>query len=57
LTKIEKDGAIIPGAQPDHQMPNKHHQATLDPKLSDPDKTPGSGMFDDGDEHHHAPSG
>ncbi|OYU91882.1 MAG: hypothetical protein CFE29_03260 [Bradyrhizobiaceae bacterium PARB1] len=57
MTKTEKDGTTVPGTHPDQNKAKEHPQATLDPKLSDPEKTPGSGMFNDGDDNHRAPSG
>jgi hypothetical protein len=48
MTKREKDGTIITGADaPPEPTQSEVKQATLDPALSDPHKTPGSGMFDD----------
>jgi hypothetical protein len=50
-----KDGTTIPGAEPNVADVKLPKQPTTDPKLSDPEKTPGSGMApDDKDE---APTG
>lgn len=50
-----KDGTTIPGAQPkDGDEEKLREQPTTDP-LSDPEKTPGSGMMPEGPDE--APSG
>jgi hypothetical protein len=41
--------------EPDKAKADVSRQATLDPKLSDPDKTPGSGMVPEGESD--APTG
>jgi hypothetical protein len=51
-----KDGTTIPGAQPKNGGERKlREQPTTDPRLADPEKTPGSGMVPDGTDE--APSG
>ncbi|SFM29663.1 hypothetical protein SAMN03159423_0479 [Bradyrhizobium sp. NFR13] len=51
-----KDGTTIPGAQPkDGDEEKLRQQPTTDPRLSDPEKNPGSGMVPKGKDE--APSG
>jgi hypothetical protein len=51
-----KDGTTIPGAQPkDSDEETLQEQPTTDPRLSDPEKTPGSDMVPKGKDE--APSG
>jgi hypothetical protein len=52
----KNEGTEIPGTDARRQLKkDAEKQPTTDPKLADPEKTPGSGMVPDGNED--APSG